>query len=77
MVSGFWQLVLDNNVTLILMITKLEEKKVFKAHQYWPDNDHGLLKLENGINVMIKSKEADKCFERRTFLVSNTGTQLK
>ena len=77
MVSGFWQLVLDNKVSVIVMITKLVENGLVKAHQYWPDEDNATLELENDIQVIFESEETDKGLDRRTFCVSNNGnTQL-
>ena len=73
MVSGFWQLVLDNKVRVIVMITKLVENKLVKAHKYWPDEDNPTLELENDIQVIFESEETDKGLDRRTFVVSNKG----
>ena len=66
-------MVLDNEVSVIVMITKLVENGVIKAHQYWPDEDNATLKLENNIEVIIESEETDKGLDRRTFVVSNGG----
>ena len=76
MVSGFWQMVLDNNVTVIVMITKLVENNVVKADQYWPTEDNACLELENSIKVIFKSEAADKGLVRRVFGVSNGGKDL-
>ena len=76
MVSGFWQLVLDNNVTVIVMITKLVENNVVKADQYWPTQDKDCLELENSIKVIFKSESSDKGLVRRVFGVSNGGKDL-
>ena len=75
MVSGFWQMVLDNNVTVIVMITKLLENNVVKADQYWPTQDEDCLELENSIKVIFKSESADKGLIRRVFGVSNGGKE--
>ena len=76
MVSGFWQLVLDNQVTVIVMITKLVENGVTKANKYWPDEDEATLELENNIKVIFDSEEKDNGLERRTFVASNGGSNL-
>ena len=75
MVSGFWQLVLDNQVTVIVMITKLVENGVTKANKYWPDEDRATLVLENNIKVIFDSEENDKGLDRRTFVASNGGNR--
>jgi protein tyrosine phosphatase len=66
-------MVLDNEVSVIVMITKLVENGVIKAHQYWPDEDNTTLKLENNIEVIFESEETDKGLDRRSFVVSNGG----
>ena len=73
MVSGFWQMVLDQEVSVIVMITKLVENNKVKANQYWPDEDNSTLELENNIKVTFASEETDKGLDRRSFLVSNRG----
>ena len=70
MFSGFWQLVVDQNVSLIIMITKLVENQKRKAHQYWPDEVGQEIKLENGIRVKFEKEEAiEKICKRRLKVV--------
>jgi len=38
-IGDFWRMVWEQKATLILMITRIEENKVQKANQYWP-NEH-------------------------------------
>ena len=76
MVSGFWQMVLDNNVTVIVIITKLVENNVVKSDQYWPTQDKPCIELENSIKVIFKSEEVDKGLVRSVFGVSNGGRYL-
>ena len=76
MVSGLWQLVLDNQVTVIVMITKLIENNMTKAHKYWPDEDVTTLEFENNIKVTFESEETDNGLHRRTFVASNGGNNL-
>ena len=59
MVSGFWQMVLDQEVSVIVMITKLVENNKVKANQYWPDEDNSALELENNIKVTFTSEETE------------------
>ena len=60
MVSGFWQMVLDNNVRVIVMITKLVEDSKVKAHAYWPQQKNASLELENDIKVVLKDENTEK-----------------
>ena len=69
MFTGFWQLVIDQNVTVIVMITKLTEKNKVKADKYWPDEDNPVLNLENGISVTFESEEAENGLEQRSYLL--------
>ena len=35
-----WQMIWQEDVCTIVMVTKLKEKKKVKCRQYWPDNDY-------------------------------------
>ena len=76
MVSGFWQMILDNNVRVIVMITKLVEDSKVKAHAYWPHQKNTSLELENDIKVVLKDQDTKRGLGRRTFKVSNEGEYL-
>ena len=56
MFDGFWQLVVEQNVTVIVMITRLVEGERVKAHQYWPEDD-GVMSLDNGMTVRRTRKQ--------------------
>ena len=70
MFDGFWQLVVEQNVTVIVMITRLVEGERVKAHQYWPDEEHKVFNLKNGMKVTFLSQEYNNStFHHRTFQV--------
>ena len=71
--SGFWQMILDNNVRVIVMITKLVEDSKVKAHAYWPQQKNASLELENDITVELKDEKTERGLGIRTFIVSNGG----
>ena len=73
MFSGFWQMVVDQNVSLIIMITKLVENQKRKAHQYWPDEVGQEIKLEHGIKVKYEKEEVIERIFKRRFKVSVKG----
>jgi len=35
----FWQMLWENKVAVVVMLTRLVERTFLKAHQYWPDED--------------------------------------
>ena len=76
MYSGFWQLVVDQNVSLIVMITRLVENQKRKAHQYWPEEEDRDMKMENGIRIKYEDEEVFDGGNRRTFTVTNRGDHM-
>ena len=74
MFDGFWQLVVDQNVSLIVMITKRFESRKRKAHQYWPDERYKDFRLQNGIKVREEDEDETKVgFCKRTLKVTGKG----
>ena len=73
MYSGFWQLVVDQNVSLIVMITKLVENQKRKAHQYWPEDQDPAMELEHGIKVAFEEEEELDGIYKRKFTVTAKG----
>ena len=73
MFDGFWQLVVEQNVTVIVMITRLVEGEGVKAHQYWPDKENKVLSLDNGMTVMRTRKQFNgSSVYHRKFVVGQT-----
>ena len=76
MFSGFWQLVVDQNVSLIVMITKLVENQKRKAHQYWPEEVGQEIQMEHGIVVQYEQEEVLDGIFKRQFTVAVKGNNL-
>ena len=51
--AHFWQMVLEDKVELIVMVTQLVEDKKVKAHQYWPDDKDTVIKLKGNSKVEL------------------------
>ena len=77
MFDGFWQLVMEQNVGLIVMITRLEEKGRKKAEQYWPTKRRKEMVLAGGqTRVSFLSEQLCPDTEdlyKRSFRVSRDG----
>ena len=46
--SHFWQMVLEEEVEVIVMVTQLVEGTRVKGNQYWPDKDNCRMDLKGG-----------------------------
>ena len=75
--SGFWQLVVDQDVSLIVMITKLVENGKRKANQYWPNEKNPAMELEHGIKVNFEDEEVLDGIHKRILTVTSKGCNLK
>uniref|UniRef100_A0A2K6GZ53 Tyrosine-protein phosphatase non-receptor type n=1 Tax=Propithecus coquereli TaxID=379532 RepID=A0A2K6GZ53_PROCO len=70
--AQFWQVVWDQKLSLIVMLTTLTERGRTKCHQYWPDPpdimDHG------GFHIQCQSEDCTIAYVSREMLVTNTQT---
>ena len=77
MYSGFWQLVVDQDVSLIVMITNLVENEKRKAHQYWPEEKDFTMELEQGMKVHFEDEELFDGIYKRILTITSKGCMLK
>ena len=51
--AHFWQMVMEEKVELIVMVTQLVEGKKVKANQYWPDKEDTAINLKGNAKVEL------------------------
>ena len=51
--NHFWQMVIEEEVEVIVMVTQLVEAKKVKADQYWPDKDNSKMDLKDGARIEL------------------------
>ncbi|KAM4850770.1 tyrosine-protein phosphatase non-receptor type 3 isoform X2 [Urocitellus parryii] len=70
--AQFWQVVWDQKLSLIVMLTTLTERGRTKCHQYWPDPpdvmDHGVF------HIQCQTEDCTIAYVSREMLVTNTET---
>ncbi|XP_078290624.1 tyrosine-protein phosphatase non-receptor type 20 isoform X3 [Panthera onca] len=73
--DDFWQMVLENNSNVIVMITKEIEGGIVKCHHYWPISMKKPLELKN-CRIFMENYQILQCFIIRIFQVvrKSTGT---
>jgi len=72
--SSFWQMVLDQEVSIIVMLTDLKENDKVKADQYWPDCSNAVMELDSGIKVKyVSHTEAAICQHTQLTVENSQG----
>ncbi|GAB1288532.1 Tyrosine-protein phosphatase non-receptor type 3 [Apodemus speciosus] len=70
--AQFWQVVWDQKLSLVVMLTTLTERGRTKCHQYWPDPpdimDHGIF------HIQCQAEDCTIAYVSREMLVTNTET---
>lgn len=68
----FWQMVIEQGSTLVVMVTTLVEKGRTKCHKYWPSLNE-CLELGSGAQLTCRSEEVDPTgsFITRDFLFTD------
>uniref|UniRef100_A0A7N5P6P5 Band 4.1-like protein 5 n=1 Tax=Ailuropoda melanoleuca TaxID=9646 RepID=A0A7N5P6P5_AILME len=70
--AQFWQVVWDQKLSLIVMLTTLTERGRTKCHQYWPDPPDV---MEHGhFHIRCVSEDCTLAYVFREMLVTNTET---
>ena len=77
-VGDFWQMVLESESTLIVMVTPLVERGRTKCHQYWPGRND-TLDAGNGLRITCTrvQAEVDEGLVRREFRLSTADGRIE
>ena len=63
----FWHMVIQEGVSVIMMITRLVEGKKRKADQYWPDQEQAVVEVGEGSRVELASSSYQGTYHLRRF----------
>ena len=63
--ENFWQMIIERRVSLIVMLTDLEENGRKKSDQYWPDRDNERREIGTGISLQHVSSSYQGVFITR------------
>lgn len=72
--ADFWQMVWDQGVTVIAMLTQLREGYKAKCCQYWPEQEGAVLELGD-INVKLTFQRDDVLYITRGFQVHHLPSE--
>lgn len=72
-VKDFWQMVWDNKVPVIVMLTKLVEGGRPKCHRYWPEKVGEVSQPKSYLTVKLTATQYFADYELRTFEVKNVS----
>eukprot|EP00095_Tigriopus_kingsejongensis_P006720 maker-scaffold25_size650667-snap-gene-5.35 protein:Tk06720 transcript:maker-scaffold25_size650667-snap-gene-5.35-mRNA-1 annotation:"receptor-type tyrosine-protein phosphatase eta-like" len=73
--QAFWQMILDHDIGLVVMLTRVNEQGLVKCHQYWPGKnwvEFGPIRVER--EGKSKKHPELSCLVFRDFRVSSSST---
>ncbi|XP_078359591.1 tyrosine-protein phosphatase non-receptor type 13-like [Oculina patagonica] len=72
--QDFWQMVWEQKVEVIAMVTLEREGGKVKCHQYWPESEDQPLVFNGSMTVSLQRKEDFDSFLEREFEITNLQT---
>lgn len=72
-IPAFWQMVWENGVQMIVMVTNEVEGNKLKAHRYWPDSEGEALQFGD-FQIEMTELQAHPTYIGRCFKVTNATT---
>jgi len=74
--STFWQMIWDNKINVVVMVTNEVEGGKLKCHRYWPDQFEPQIHCGD-FKIQTSFQEVFPTFVRRTFSMSNTKGEFR
>ena len=63
--ENFWQMIIERRVSLVVMLTDLQEGGLKKSDQNWPDRDNEVKEIGSGISIKHESSSYQGVFITR------------